>query len=835
MPRPPRSEPVARKLCGLCKVQPLNWGSELSSHDSAATAQKLPDLRGVLPAGSRLRSYEVIAALGRGNFGITYRAHDETLGRDVAIKEYLPTTLALRGPGATVIPLSAGLAEMFNWGRERFLQEARTLGKLAHVPAVVRVHDFLEANGTAYMVMELVEGETLEHRIARTGALNAEEIEQLLYPLLDGLEQIHSVGFLHRDIKPSNIIVNDKGKPTLIDFGASRAALAGRTTSMTAVFTPGFAPLEQFTSARQGPWTDIYSLSATLFNAITDTSPLNAIDRVVDDAYTSLARLRPAGFPAALLNGIDAGLAVRGSDRPQNIAAWRLIFAGAAVPVSPTAPTQVVSRERDALTPPPVASPLPPPIAVRKPIALYASVAATAVVLAGGAYMVFASRPGPTGVVLQDLTVEDLEKALVERRKAEAAAAEKRRLEEEAQHKVEADVASKKAADAELMQANLRTQKAEEELARLKAEIDARRQQEAGQKTQVDVAAQRSAEEAAQRKAEAAMAEARRAEEEARHQAAAEAEAKRQSEAALAKAQAERQRADDEAATRRQAEEEAAAKQKAEADSKRKMETEAAALAEKKAAEAAERKAAEVAENGLRLTTTDRQRLQVALTSLGFDTRGNDGAFGPRSRQVIADWQKVRSQAATGFLTVTQQQTLLREAAAAVGRFDEAQKKAEDDKRITEEAKRKADDEAKARSAAIAPPVASPPAAVSLSASPDGLWRGTYACTAVSSNTSPQSYTLDLQLKIANGTSSGGGVLPNASNNRTMDIHVSVSPPSVTVTRTSLVGGNNGPSTKNSLTGQFDGTSIRASGRYGVGNTNFSNAYDCTLTLNRVP
>jgi hypothetical protein len=128
---------------------------------------------------------------------------------------------------------------------------------------------------------------------------------------------------------------------------------------------------------------------------------------------------------------------------------------------------------------------------------------------------------------------------------------------------------------------------------------------------------------------------------------------------------------------------------------------------------------------------------------------------------VIADWQKARSQAATGFLTVTQQQTLLREAAAAVSRFDEAHKKAEDDKRITEEAKRKADDEAKARLAAIAPPVASPPAAVSLSSSPDGLWRGTYSCTAVSSNTSPQSYTLDLQLKLANGTSSGGGVLPS--------------------------------------------------------------------------
>ena len=114
--------------------------------------------------------------------------------------------------------------------------------------------------------------------------------------------------------------------------------------------------------------------------------------------------------------------------------------------------------------------------------------------------------------------------------------------------------------------------------------------------------------------------------------------------------------------------------------------------------------------------------------------------------------------------------------------------------------------------------------------SPDGLWRGTYACTSVTGHASPQSYTLDLQLKLANGTSSGGGVLPNASNNRTMDIHVSVSPPSVTVTRTSLL--PNGPPTKNSLTGQFDGTSIRASGRYGIESL-YAATYDCTLTLTR--
>src|SRR5215218_9166114 len=180
---------------------------------------------------------------------ITYRARDTTLGRDVAIKEYLPTLLALREGDTMVMPLSTALAEEFVWGRDRFLEEARTLATLGRAPAVARIYDFLEANGTAYIVMELAMGETLEHRIAQDGPLAPPAIERLLSPLLDGLEQVHDVGFLHRDIKPANIILDASGNPTLIDFGAARAALAGRTTAMTTIFTPGYAAGEQFTSA----------------------------------------------------------------------------------------------------------------------------------------------------------------------------------------------------------------------------------------------------------------------------------------------------------------------------------------------------------------------------------------------------------------------------------------------------------------------------------------------------------------------------------------------------------------------------------------------------------
>src|SRR5262249_36034421 len=216
------------------------------------------DLLGTLPPGTRLRNYELASVLARGAFGITYRARDTRVGREVAIKEYLPTSLAVRGPGATVLPRSSEDGENFKWGRERFLEEARTLVTLEGAPAVVRVYDFLEANGTAYMVMALVRGETLEQRVKREGPLAGPIVERLAHKLLDGLEQVHVSRFLHRDIKPANIIVDSHDDPTLIDFGASRASMADRTSAMTAVFTPRYAAIEQLTSDEQGPWTDIY-------------------------------------------------------------------------------------------------------------------------------------------------------------------------------------------------------------------------------------------------------------------------------------------------------------------------------------------------------------------------------------------------------------------------------------------------------------------------------------------------------------------------------------------------------------------------------------------------
>src|SRR5205085_4028496 len=157
-------------------------------------------------AGFRLRQYEILSVLGHGSFGVTYRARDG-VGVEMAIKEYFPASLVFRDRHSTVLPRSTDMAEQFVWGRERFLDEERILERLAGTPAVVRVVEHFEANGTAYMVMELVQGETLDRRLKRKGRLSQEAIDHLLGPLLAGLERVHEVGYLHRDIKPANIIV----------------------------------------------------------------------------------------------------------------------------------------------------------------------------------------------------------------------------------------------------------------------------------------------------------------------------------------------------------------------------------------------------------------------------------------------------------------------------------------------------------------------------------------------------------------------------------------------------------------------------------------------------
>ncbi|MBS0224276.1 MAG: protein kinase [Proteobacteria bacterium] len=551
-----------------------------------------------LRAGQMVGRYRLVSILGHGGFGLTYRATDTQLGRDVAIKEYLPAALVVRQDGTTVVPRSKSAAEDFAWGRDRFVAEARTLAALHHAPGIVRVHDFLEANGTAYLVMELINGETMEERLRRVGTLDAAGIDMILRPLLDGLEQVHAAGFLHRDIKPANILLDPAGQPTLVDFGAARAAVIGRSQALTAVFTPAYAAAEQLTAATQGPWTDIYGLAATLHHAITGRAPPNSIDRLLDDSYVPIAGSTRA-YPPALLAGIDAGLAVRAADRPQSIAAWRASLTGGDADKAET----VVMRHPGA----PASATAAPPSSRRFPVgAALAGGSILLLLVAGGAY--FALSPRGTSVPAVST--------------AAAPAAP--------------DVEQRSRQD-DLETARLEQRKAAEEMERLRAEVEARR------KADEEVALRHKIEDELQRKAEAKAA--------ARQQA--ELEAKQKADA------------------------DAAAKLKADQEAKQRAEEEAAARVK---SEEQDKAAAEAAEAGLHLSAVDRRRLQVALTSLGFATGGTDGVFGSHSRDMIAAWQRKNGFAATGFLKADQRAALLQTAAAAVSRYDDEQRKLEEEK-----------------------------------------------------------------------------------------------------------------------------------------------------------
>ena len=197
-----------------------------------------------LPAGTRLQEYTVREVLGAGGFGITYRANDTNLNKVVAIKEYLPSEFATRTNNGTVVPNSSADTTDYEWGLSRFLDEARTLARFDH-PHLNKVYRFFEGNGTAYMVLEYVEGQTVSALLARHTTLPAEALQRLIHEVLSGLEEMHAAGYVHRDLKPGNLMVRSDGSAVVLDFGAARQAVGQRSKSLTAILTPGYAPLEQ--------------------------------------------------------------------------------------------------------------------------------------------------------------------------------------------------------------------------------------------------------------------------------------------------------------------------------------------------------------------------------------------------------------------------------------------------------------------------------------------------------------------------------------------------------------------------------------------------------------
>ena len=288
-----------------------------------------------LPAGYRLQNYRIVDVLGVGGFGITYLAHDDTLERRVAIKEYLPNEFAVRD-GTTVHPKSTTDREDFEWGLQRFLDEARTLARFRH-PNLVRVVAYFEANRTAYIVMDYEEGEPLDRLLARHGRLTEAQLQRVLLPIVDGLRAVHAAGFLHRDIKPSNVFVRRSDEtPVLLDFGAARQALGRKSKSLTAVASAGYSPPEQYESeGEQGPWTDIYALAALCYRAITGNAPVEATRRQSGllrsrlDPLPPLAETAHGGYSKSFLAAVDWGLRVIETERPQILEEWAAALSGA--------------------------------------------------------------------------------------------------------------------------------------------------------------------------------------------------------------------------------------------------------------------------------------------------------------------------------------------------------------------------------------------------------------------------------------------------------------------------------------------------------------------------
>jgi serine/threonine protein kinase len=304
------------------------------------------DFTNALPIGTEIDTYRIERVLGEGGFGITYLVRELNLGKLYAIKELLPDGIAIRQGGETTVRAkNTGSVEDFAATRKYFISEARILAGMNH-PAVVKVHRLMEANGTCYMVMDYVEGDTLgEHLKKRGGVLSgADEFQRVFYPLMDGLDVLHNQGIIHRDVKPGNIMIQPDGSPVLLDFGAA-TQVQSKTMTITQMLSAGYSPFEQYTSrAKQGPYTDIYALGATMHKCITGEKPDDASDRVYGDRYQLLTENEAyiATYGTHLLEALDASLRMDMTERPQTVAEWRTLMESGAIKIPKILPDEAI-------------------------------------------------------------------------------------------------------------------------------------------------------------------------------------------------------------------------------------------------------------------------------------------------------------------------------------------------------------------------------------------------------------------------------------------------------------------------------------------------------------
>jgi len=283
-----------------------------------------------LQPGEMLNWYRIERILGRGGFGVIYLATDTNLAHQVAIKEYIPSDIARRDHDSRVLPVTEEQGDLYRWGLERFIKEARNLVRFKH-PNIVRVMSVFQQNNTAYMVMEFEEGVDLRTYLTEHKGISEAALQALIMPVIKGLGEVHRHGFIHRDIKPANILMRNNGSPVLLDFGSARNAARYTESQMTALVSAGYAPLEQYnsdTDEQQGPWTDIYAIGGVLYFAITGRDPADSTQRGSallnrgKDPLIPASVLMRGRYSEAFLYAIDWALRFRIADRPQSLNDW---------------------------------------------------------------------------------------------------------------------------------------------------------------------------------------------------------------------------------------------------------------------------------------------------------------------------------------------------------------------------------------------------------------------------------------------------------------------------------------------------------------------------------
>ena len=285
-----------------------------------------------LPEGFPLDDYRVLRLLASGGFSFVYLAHDKNEA-PVAIKEYLPASLVLRTAESFAPVVAEENLATFRYGLKCFFEEGRSLATLSH-PNVVRVINFFRANDTVYLVMRYERGRTLqEHIHKKTGPLSEAWLRGTFTQLLNGLREVHSNKLLHLDIKPGNIYVRNDGTPVLIDFGAARQTLTADGLKLPPMYTPGFASPEHHRERdKLGPWSDIYSIGASMYACLAGAGPPSAVQRKEKDRMTSARKGWGGKYSADLLDTIDWCLRLDHMERPQSVLALQKAVRGDTAP-----------------------------------------------------------------------------------------------------------------------------------------------------------------------------------------------------------------------------------------------------------------------------------------------------------------------------------------------------------------------------------------------------------------------------------------------------------------------------------------------------------------------